>query len=155
MKKTKKPKTIEARLCPLPASQRAAVAAAREALAEIKDAGAMRNLFARILVRLDMHEKRLRVGTGESRRLLNVEWLKRRSDAFLSFRIPGAKHVHRMRLGVLHVATNCALCSVDQNPGMKAYHAGWKTSSWLRHLRVCYECGQKKSPAPKVEDILR
>ena len=59
-----------------------------------------------------------------------------------------------MRLGFLRASQNCALCGVDLHPGMQAYHAGWKTSSWLRHLRVCYDCGQKQAPAPKAKDLL-
>ena len=152
----KSKKTVEEELCPV--ADEAAVAAAEAYMRELAGAPALRRLMSRMLVRIDALEKSLsklaRIGTGESRRLKKVDWQKRRSDAHLSFVVPGATHVHRMRLGTLYSEQNCALCGVDLHPGMQSYHAGWTSSSWLRHLRVCYECGQREAPAPKAEDLV-
>jgi hypothetical protein len=152
MKETTEEQTVEEIVCPV--EDEAAVAATAAYLLDLRGPSAVRQLFARILVRLEALEALAKVGTGESKRLRSVEWMDRRSDAYLAFRVPGSAHHHRMRLGFLRASQNCALCGVDLHPGMQAYHAGWKTSSWLRHLRVCYECGQKKAPAPKAKELL-
>lgn len=150
-----KSRAITEELCPLPTEEEENVEKARAGLLEIKHNVTLRQLFARMLVRLDLLERRIELGSGASRRLRNVDWMPRRSDAYLTFKLPGSAHEFRMRLALLRSDQICALCSADLHSGMYAYHAGWKTSTWLRHLRVCYECGQKKAPAPKAEDLLK